>query len=129
MSSYTTGQKKNYIIPLNSILQHDKLGIEIVSESLQTKGYAYIKLPENIVQEIDTCLKSIELFFAKSKEQKKKYFKAPIFGYFDVDHKESFRVLTGSRIAEQEFPFELLGLKKFIHTIDQIMYSMTLSLS
>lgn len=120
---------KNYVIPLNSILQNDNRSIKAVADSLRIRGYTFIRLPTNITQQIDIRLKLMESFFSKPKESKKKYFKAPIFGYFDVNHKESFRVLTGSRLDEQQFPADLVKVKQFIHTIDQIMYSLSLSLS
>ncbi|AYV76993.1 MAG: hypothetical protein Barrevirus6_31, partial [Barrevirus sp.] len=59
---------------------------------------------------------------------KKRFFKAPIFGYFDVPHKESFRLLTGPRILEHNMPPNFTELKSLIHSIDQIMYTVALSL-
>ena len=120
---------KNYITPLTSIIQHDKIAVNRVSESLQVRGYAFIQLPNDLIKQIDSCLIAIESFFSNHVEYKKKFFKAPIFGYFSVSHKESFRMLTGSRLQEHKFPQNFNEVKNLVHTIDQLMYSLTLSLS
>jgi peptide methionine sulfoxide reductase MsrA len=120
---------KNYIIKLNSILQNDKDSINIVAESLKTRGYSFIRLHDELVHEIDISMMLMESFFLKSKEYKTQYFKKPIFGYFGVDHKESFRLLTGTRMNEHKFPENLDKLKSLIQTVDQIMYSLSLMLA
>ena len=120
---------KNYIISLTSLLQNNKESIDHVAESLLTRGYSFIRLPLELVQQIDTCIEIMETFFSNSLSYKKKYFKEPIFGYYGVDHKESFRLLTGTRMDEQDIPKELSKLKNLINTIDKIMYSISLILS
>ena len=120
---------KNYIISLTSLLQNDKTSINLVNESLLTRGYSFIRLPKELVEQIDICIQLMELFFQEPLYYKKKYFKEPIFGYFAVNHKESFRLLTGKRIDEQKIPDNLSQLKSLINTIDKIMYSMSLILA
>jgi hypothetical protein len=68
-------------------------------------------------------------FFKEPKLYKQKYFKEPIFGYFGVEHKESFRLLTGSRLKEHKFPNNFEDLTSLITKIDSIMESITLILS
>lgn len=120
---------KNYITPLTSLLQSDKESLNRIKESLFMRGYSFIRLPKELVTEIDTCMGSIESFFQERIQYKKKFFKEPIFGYFAVDHKESFRLLTGTRIDEHQIPEDLLKLKNLIHTIEKIMYSLSLILA
>jgi len=81
---------KNYIISLDSIVRNDRDAINKVSDSLKTRGYAFIRLPEKTKKHIDQCLELVEDFFQQPKLYKEKFFKEPIFGYFGVEHKESF---------------------------------------
>ena len=120
---------KNYIISLTSLLQNDNNSINLITESLITRGYSFIRLPKELVSQIDVCMQLMELFFQEPLYYKKKYFKEPIFGYFPVNHKESFRLLTGTRLNEQQIPENLSKLKNLINTIDKIMYSISLILS
>ena len=87
---------KNYIIPLMSVIQNDTESINRISESLETRGYAFVRLPNELVKQIDDCLSCANSFFHSDNNYKKKFFKAPVFGHFSVQHKESFRILTGS---------------------------------
>lgn len=120
---------KNYVIPMLSILQNDQAEISKVAISLQTRGYSFISLPEEIIKQIDECLPSIESFFLNSESYKKEYSKEPFFGYFPVGHKESFRLITGSRLHEYKFPNNFEKIKNLVHGIDKIMYSIALILS
>lgn len=129
MSDKSFSPVKNYVITLTSILQNDKESINLVSESLQTRGYSFIRLPRDLIHQIDINMLLMESFFLKPQYYKKDFFKDPIFGYFGVDHKESFRLLTGSRISEHRIPANLNKLKDLIHTVDQIMYSISLMLA
>ena len=89
---------KNYIIPLNNILKNDQNSINIVNKDLCTRGYAFIRLPLDLISKIKACLVEIEHFFNKMPNYKKQFNNKNIFGYFDVLHKESFRFLTGKRL-------------------------------
>ena len=117
---------KNYVVPLTLILQNDKEAIKTLSDELKTRGYTFVKLSPELVNQVDVCMGIIEAFFARYIDYKKAFFKAPIFGYFGVDHKESFRFLTGSRLSEQKLPTGFDEIKNLIHTIDQIMFTVTL---
>jgi hypothetical protein len=70
-------------------------------------------------------MKIAENFFTRH-PNKKSYFKEPIFGYFNVKHKESFRFLTGSRINEQRMPNNFEDIKTLISTMDQVMYTLAI---
>lgn len=127
--SQTYSPTKNYVMQLNSILQNDKNTMDYISESLQLKGYVFVRLPMELVKEIDSCVALMEKFFAETKEYKTRYAKEPIFGYFGVDHKESYRLLTGSRITEQQFPYNFHELKDLVRKIDKMMYTISTLLS
>lgn len=129
MNKPTYSPVKNYIVPITSILRHDAEQIKRASDALQKRGYIFVRLPVELVKQIDICLSSIELFFNGSIQYKKKFFKAPIFGYFNANHKESFRMLTGTRMNEQNYPQYFDSIKDLVHTVDQLMYSLTISLS
>lgn len=113
---------KAYVMQLASILQNDKVTLDYIAESLQTRGYVFVRLPSDLVQKIDECVSLIEQFFSNSFYYKKTFYKKPIFGYFSVKHKESFRLLTGPRLNEQSMPHNFDKIKELIRTIDQMMY-------
>ena len=120
---------KAYIMQLTSILQNDKITMDYVAESIQTRGYVFVRLPTDLVQKIDECVLLIEQFFSNSLYYKKSFYKKPIFGYFSVQHKESFRLLTGSRLNEQTMPHNFDKIKDLIQTNDQIAYIISTFLS
>ena len=103
---------KNYITPLTSVLQNDKDSVMTFCNDLKTRGYAFVKLPNDVVKKVDIATKIIEDFYTKDKSYKNMFKKEPIFGYFDVSHKESFRFLTGTRLDEQKLPFRQLSLSE-----------------
>lgn len=117
---------KNYITPLNKILENDKLAVTTICNDLTTRGYSFIRLTPQMVEQIDNCVKIIDGFFNKNINYKKGFEKEPIFGYYDVRHKESFRFLTGSRLDEQKLPDDFKPIKNLINKVDQIMHTMTL---
>lgn len=114
------------IIPLKYILQNDKGAISAIGTNLEKRGYAFIRLDPTLVTELNTCVSIAEKFFVQSINYKKKFVKEPIFGYFGVNHKESFRFLTGFRLREHIIPDNFDPIRKLIKTIDQIMYLMVL---
>jgi len=121
---------KGYYIPsLSGLLQNMPYDVQSISISLLTRGYAFVKLPSQMIQQIDDCLIAANEFFAQNDNYKKGFFKEPIFGYYDVAHKESFRVLTGSRINEQKYPKQLSNMKPFVMSLDNMMYTITKHLS
>lgn len=120
---------KNYIIPLTLLLEQNKDAINKVCDALMTRGYSFIRLPSNFVKLIDDCLPLIDSFFSKSVKCKNKFSKDPIFGYFGIDHKESFRLLTGSRLKEHKFPSDFNLVENLVKRTDIIMYRLSIILS
>ena len=114
------------IIPLTSILQDNQTAINAFASDLQKRGFAFVKLGPNLVNQIDLCMLIMEQFFSQQVEYKKKFVKEPIFGYFGVEHKESFRILTGSRLSEHKFPDNFDRVQNLIKIIDRIMHSLVL---
>ena len=120
---------ENYIIPLTSILKNNDESIKKVSDSLTLRGYTFIRLPNDLISQIDKCLIVINNFFDNTVQYKKRFFKEPIFGYFNVSHKESFRMLTGARLNEHTFPPNFDKIKDLINTVDKLIYSIAILLS
>lgn len=120
---------KHYVMPLTAIVNNDKDTIDYISYSLKKRGYVFVRLPPKLVEQIDTVTDIMEQFFSNTEPYKKKFFKEPIFGYFGVNHKESFRVLTGSRLNEQSYPVNFNKVKELIDYIDKVMYSISVKLA
>ena len=120
---------KHYVMPLTSIIGNDKDTIDYITYSLKKRGYVFVRLPPKLVEQIDEATNIMEQFFSNSEQYKKRFFKEPIFGYFGVNHKESFRVLTGSRINEQTYPMNFNKVKELIDYVDKLMYSTAIKLA
>ena len=106
---------------LNSLIESDQSSITQVRQDLKTRGYAFIKLSDDFIHQVDECLLEVEDFFRNNLTEKEKYFREPLFGYFKVQHKEVFRFLTGSRIGRQKFPVNFDGLLNLTKTLDEIV--------
>ena len=128
-TSALTHSPKEYIMQLTSILENDVPTINYMSECFEKRGYVFVRLPQELVSKIDECMLLIEDFFNNNLNYKNSYFKEPIFGYFGVSHKESFRLLTGARINEHKMPTNFNKIKDLVQTIDRLMYSISMSLS
>lgn len=113
-------------ISLTQILQNNREAINQLNRGLITRGYALVEMPSDLVQQVDDCLSTLETFFARDKSFKKGFAKAPIFGYFDVTKKESFRVMTGPRLNEHRLPIGFEAHKDLALTLDQIMHTVAL---
>lgn len=120
---------KNFVIPLNNILKEDKTSIKLVESELCKRGYTFIQMPLGLITKTQNCLKEIDEFFDESLNYKNRYITKPIFGYFGVEHKESFRFLTGDRMKEQKIPEDFKEIKQMISDLDKIMILMTKALS
>lgn len=90
-----------------------------------TNGYAFIKLPQKLVELIDECINPINSFFNNYQQTKKMYYRKPIFGYFNADHKESFRFLTGTRLQEHVLPNNFKSITNLIKLMDKLMLEIT----
>ena len=121
-----TSPVKNYVIPLTDILKNDKSALITFSDELKKRGYVFVKLSPELIEQVDTCMKLAETFFKAPLPNKKVFKKEPIFGYFAVNHKESFRFLTGTRIKEQKMPGYFEDIKTLIYTMDQIMFTLSI---
>ena len=120
---------KHSVVSLISMLHNDKESLTYISDSLKTRGYAFVRLPVEFTNQVDDVMTIMETFFLNNPSYKKKFSKKPIFGYFGVNHKESYRLLTGSRLTEHTFPENFDKVKNLVHTMDRVMYGLTLLLS
>lgn len=118
---------KNYVVPLISLIEKDKDAITVFTDEIKTRGYAFVRLPPQMIDLIDSCLPKIENFFNSDITYKKSFHKPPIFGYFDVKHKQSFRFLTGDRLKEHRIPYFFEDVSKLIKATDALMYKLTLN--
>jgi hypothetical protein len=118
--------KKLYILSLTQILQNNPESIRRFSSAIKTRGWVFVSLPPKIVSNVDQSLVEIKQFFAHDTHQKKKFLKKPVFGYFDTTHKESFRFLTGQRLAEHLIPQNFNKIKDLINISDKIMYKISI---
>ena len=111
------------VVPLMSVLRNNDDANKKISGSLISRGYAFVVLPNFLVKEIDDMLNNINEFFNnKTTQYKNQFFKEPMFGYFAVGHKESFRMITGNRMHEQKFPDNFGKIQHFGRYMDKIMY-------
>lgn len=122
-------EKQNYFSLEKIIIEHNENMIEQISNRLKKCGFSFIKLPSKIVDLIDKALNDIDFFFKKENEYKKYFEKKPIFGYFNVEHKESFRLLTKERLDEYKLPNNFENIIELIKLLDKLMYDLTIILS
>jgi len=81
-----------------------------------------VKLPDLIIKLSEDCESAIKRFFDMNVTYKKDFFREPIFGWFEVPHKEVFRFVTGEKIGLQKFPSEIeLKMKQFSTVLDTMM--------
>jgi len=80
------------------------LNIEVVRKDLKIRGYAFVKLEDEFINKVNECAQLMMNFF--NTKDKESYFREPVFGYFNVPHKEVFRFQTGNMIHVQSFPNE-----------------------
>jgi hypothetical protein len=125
MSSSGDIINKVFVCNLSNLLKSEPLTMKRFSESLKIRGYAYVKLPPILVKQIDTCVGTINNFFNYDVQYKKKFMKKPIFGYFDAKHKESFRLLTGKRLAEHRIPQNFESIQKLSNLSDRLMHKIS----
>jgi hypothetical protein len=118
--------KKLYILSLSQILQNNPESIRRFSSAIKTRGWVFVSLPPKLVSDVDQSLEEIKNFFAHDTHQKKKFLKKPVFGYFDTTHKESFRFLTGQRLAEHLIPRNFDKIQNLINISDKIMYKISI---
>lgn len=118
--------KIKYVFSLNSLLSNHDVTLEKMSDALKKRGFTFVRLPDTLVKLIDHVQNIVEKFFTRDKRFKDMFYKEPIFGYFDVKHKESFRILTGKRIDEQVYPLEFKSVIDLVKLMDRLMYKISL---
>lgn len=104
----------------NKMLLNDE-----VVDSLKRRGYAFVKLDENFSKIVDKCLVEMKEFFNIETNEKEKFFREPVFGYFTVEHKEVFRFLTGNKLKLQKFPESFNNMMELTKYLDDLMPKVT----
>jgi len=95
---------------------------------LKINGWCFIRYEQATLAEFAATLPS---FFSLSPEQKQPHTGPYGFGYSAVDHKEGIRVLTGSRLAQDFYPTELVpkSLQDLYTRTSTVLDTFTLSLT
>ncbi|VBB17933.1 hypothetical protein YASMINEVIRUS_396 [Yasminevirus sp. GU-2018] len=120
---------KTYAFSLDMLLKNNKDVVDKFCESIKRRGYSYVRLSAQFVEQISKCVDDIELFFSKDTRHKEKFLKKPIFGYFDAKHKESFRLLTGTRLREHDIPTNFKSVSELALKSDQLMRRLCMNCS
>lgn len=61
---------RSYVFSLSQIMNDNKDSIEKFCLTIKRRGYAYVRLPSNVVKKIDDCVDIINDFFNENKKQK-----------------------------------------------------------
>lgn len=117
---------KPYAFSLAGMLNNDVDIIEKFCDSLKRRGYAYVRLQKDVVKKIDDCVATIDDFFSSGVLYKERFSKEPIFGYMNAIHKESFRMITGDRLSEHNFPKGFESVVEFAKFSDGLMYKLSI---
>lgn len=98
--------------------------LEEIKSNLATRGYAIVTLTDDLVSLSNECYQEMNEFFHS--DNKEQYFREPVFGWFEVPHKQVFRVATGNKMNNYEYPSSTL--KSLIPSIDKMMWELGLLL-
>ena len=114
---------------VTAALKGSPIDLSKMAADLKTRGWVCVRLDPQLVSLIDQSTEFADKFFAQSPEYKSRFKKEPMFGYFGVEHKESFRLLTGHRLGEHTFPPESDAVAKLTKVLDKVMHDLTLRLA
>ena len=88
------------VVNLKKILKHnDSQEIKKMQTLFEQHGWCFVKLPKELIPE-SKLVKDLTTFFESDKSKQEYSNEAQIYGYSKVDHKEGFKLLTGSYFKE-----------------------------
>lgn len=93
--------------------------IDVIKSNLATRGYSLVDLNDSFISNIHICEQEMNDFFNQPTADKESYFREPVFGWFEVPHKQVFRIATGNRINQYDYPSS--QLKSLISDLDSMM--------
>jgi len=93
-------------VPLQGLLDGDLETVASVETDLRRRGWALVELTRELSEAVTDAREPLEAFFGKKETYKTRFAHPPIFGFVQVPHKQSLRVLTGERLQEQRLPQE-----------------------
>jgi hypothetical protein len=95
------------------------IDINVIKSNLATRGYSIVDLNESFLSNVKICEQEMNEFFNQPIEEKEPYFREPVFGWFEVPHKQVFRIATGNRMNNYDYPST--QLKNLIPDMDAMM--------
>ena len=88
------------VVNLKKILKHnDSQEIKKMQTLFEQHGWCFVKLPKELIPE-SKLVKDLTTFFESDKSKQEYSNEAQIYGYSKVDHKEGFKLLTGSHFKD-----------------------------
>jgi len=100
--------------------------LEEIKSNLATRGFSVVTLTDDLSLLANECYQEMNEFFNLNKYDKEEYFREPVFGWFEVPHKQVFRVATGNKMDHYAYPS--LTLKSLIPYMDKMMQELVLEL-
>lgn len=122
-----------YIYSLSQLLANDAKTINGMCNDIKIRGFTFLSFASQSHDElknlVDRTVDEMNNFFTQDENYKNLYSKEPIFGYFSVPHKESYRLLTGSRMKEHRIPHNMMNTIKLAKKMDNLMLKISLGLA
>lgn len=91
-----------------------------IRTDLSIRGYSFVTLNEHFVNKVNACENEMTEFFNLDNSFKEPYFREPVFGYFNVPHKEVFRIATGNKLENYAHPSN--AMKELSVELDSFMF-------
>ena len=115
---------EKYLVPLNDVLQGKEEAIKKLSVGFEKRGWALIKYPKDMIDEIKQASTAIDSFFKSWSGNKLKYkFGEFEQGYHSNKAKEGYRMLTGSQLEtkqlERVYPPKFDSIIKISQKLDE----------
>ena len=112
----------DFHVSLLDILNGDPAAIRGVRDGWQQRGYVFVKLTDELIEQRDLLTKDVLRFFEGSPlSEKEKLAHGRAFGWVNAGSRESFRILSGQRKDEFQFPAGIADLNGLIDLTDQTM--------
>lgn len=73
-----------------------------IRADLLARGYSFVTMNNDFISKVKQCEEDMNYFF--NSDNKESYFREPVFGYFNVPHKEVFRFATGDKLDNYDYP-------------------------
>jgi hypothetical protein len=100
--------------------------LSVIKSNLATRGFSLVTLTPQFSEEAKQCADQMNEFFNLNEESKQSYFREPVFGWFEVPHKQVFRVATGVNMEDYQHPS--VAFKNLISNLDIMMQQLVLEL-